>query len=164
MAADVSTLENSIKTTTERFIKAYVDACEKKDASLFSLDLTEDCRRHIGPPHFLTSLGAPPELSLSNTDYEQMWVKEMPYYTADTYEIFNLVIDTKNLKSACRSTFTGVFSDGTKGERNLVWFLDFTDDGSKVNKIYQLNDPEEARNYRFKVEGLAGEQTHIPGR
>jgi hypothetical protein len=161
MATD--SLEQSIKTTTEKFVKSYVVACEKKDASHFSADLTPDCRRHIGPPSFLTAMGAPPDFSFDNAGYEQIWLKELPHYSANTYEIFNLVIDTKNLKSACRSTFTGDFSDGSKGERNLVFFLDFTSDGSKISNIYQVNDVEEAKNYRFKVEGLMGEKTKIPG-
>lgn len=85
---------------------------------------------------------------------------EMRIISIDGCEIFNLTVDVGGRKSACRSVMSGTFISGEKYTRSHAWFLDFTEDGTKVKEIYQMNDLQEAREYREKVAKLAKE--HFP--
>lgn len=147
-------VEENIRVTTEEFLNAYITATEKNDAAVFSETLAPDCRRFIGPPSFLISLGIPPGLSFSNEAYEKLSVKDLEVWAVTSCEIANVTVDVGNLKSAATSNYTGAFSDGSQFKRHLGWFLDFNEDGTKIKKIYQLNDTQEAKDFRLKVEEL----------
>ncbi|RDW59213.1 hypothetical protein BP5796_12137 [Coleophoma crateriformis] len=146
----MSNLAQAIQKTTEAFLKGYVDAAQAKNPGILSAQATDDCVRYIGPPCFLRSVGAPADLFMTNAQYEADFNK-MEFYTFDTHEFYDLTIDAPNRKAAVRSELTGKFIDGKELLRTFVWFLEFTEDGSKIVKIYQHNDSEEGRNFRLTV-------------
>ncbi|RDW63765.1 hypothetical protein BP6252_11310 [Coleophoma cylindrospora] len=143
-------LAQAIQKTTEAFLKGYVDASHAKNPKILSAEATDDCVRYIGPPCFLRSVGAPADLSMNNTQYEDEF-NTMEFYSLDQHEFYDMTIDAPNRKAAVRSELTGKFIDGKELLRTFVWFLDFTEDGSKIVKIYQHNDSEEGRNFRLAV-------------
>jgi hypothetical protein len=151
--SNMSNLRHTIKATTAAFIKSYVDAGQAKQPHLLSTSVAENCVRYIGPVYFLRSVGAPADFSMSNAEYEADF-GEMAFYTIDTHEMYDLTIDTENLKAALRSELFGTLVDGKEFSRTFVWFLDFNEDGSKIIKVYQHNDSEEGRNFRLTVKAL----------
>ncbi|CAG9946379.1 unnamed protein product [Clonostachys rosea f. rosea IK726] len=134
-------LEHDMRATTEKFLKAYLDASQQNDPTVFSATLTSDCRRYIGPPIFLASMGLPQDFSFTNTEYEDLSRKDMAIWTITSWRARNITVDVANRKSAATS-------------ENLAWFLDSNEDGSKITRIYQLNDTQEAKDFRLKVEAL----------
>ncbi|CAH0046447.1 unnamed protein product [Clonostachys solani] len=150
-------LENNIRATTREFLTAYLHASEQNDPKVFSATLTSDCRRYIGPPSFLTAMGLAADFSFSNTEYEDLSRKDMEVWSITLCRQGNMTVDVANRKSAATSEYVGSLSDGTQFSRNLAWFLDFNEDGSKITRIYQLNDTQEARDFRLKLEALQGQ-------
>lgn len=146
----MAALTQAIQNTTKEYLKSFVDASQTKDIGIVSSCLTKDCRRYIGPPYFLRQLGAPANLSLSNSEYETEF-GQMQFYTFDKHELYDLTIDVPNLKAAARSELTGTFIDGKELSRTFVWFLDFNEDGSKIVKVYQHNDVQEATSFRQTI-------------
>ncbi|GJN80069.1 hypothetical protein PLIIFM63780_003593 [Purpureocillium lilacinum] len=108
--------------------------------------LTDDCRRHVGPPAFLIARGAPPDYSMSNEEYAAEF-NGMEHYQFDDHVVYDLVVDTQKLRAAARSEILVKFNSGETASRNFVWFLDFNEDGSKIVKVYQHNDVEEANKW-----------------
>ncbi|CAG9986441.1 unnamed protein product [Clonostachys byssicola] len=147
-------LEHDMKATTEKFLRAYVEATQQNDPTVFSATLTSDCRRYIGPPSFLAAMGLPEDFSFTNTEYEDLSRKDMAIWTITSASVKNITVDVANRKSAATSEYVGTLSDGSSFSRNLAWFLDFNEDGSKITRIYQLNDTQEAKDFRLKVEAL----------
>ncbi|CAH0023434.1 unnamed protein product [Clonostachys rhizophaga] len=147
-------LEHGMKAITEKFLRAYLDASQQNDPTVFSATLTSDCRRYIGPPIFLATMGLPEGFSFTNTEYEDLSRKDMAIWTITSWRARNITVDVANRKSAATSEYVGSLSDGTSFSRNLAWFLDFNEDGSQITRIYQLNDTQEAKDFRLKVEAL----------
>jgi hypothetical protein len=146
----MSALSLAIENTTKGFLQSYVDAAQTKNTQLVSTYLAEDCRRSIGPPYYLRSVGAPADFTMSNDEYASEF-GTMEFYTFEAHEFYDLTIDTTNLKAGLRSELTGKFIDGKELSRTFVWFLDFNEDGSKIVKVYQHNDAEEGKNFRLTV-------------
>ncbi|VUC31944.1 unnamed protein product [Clonostachys rosea] len=147
-------LEHNIRATTREFLIAYFLASEKNDPRVFSATLTSDCRRYIGPPSFLAAMGLSEDFSFSNTEYEDLSRKDLEVWSITSYKFGNITVDVPNRRSAATSEYGGSLSDGTSFSRNLAWFLDFDQDGSKITRIYQLNDTQEAKDFRLRVEAL----------
>jgi hypothetical protein len=151
---NTAALEEAIRATTEKFLRAYVDATEKHDARVFSETLDRDCRRFIGPEPFLTAMALPQNFSLSNEEYENLSKKDLSTWTITTCQVSNLTVDPTSRKSAARSSYVGKLKDGSEFTRTLAWFLDFSEDGTKITRIYQVNDSLEAKQFRERVEAL----------
>lgn len=142
----MSSLAQAIETTTKGFLKSYVDASQTKSMEALAAYLTDDCRRHVGPPAFLIARGAPPDYSMSNEEYAAEF-NGMEHYQFDDHVVYDLVVDTEKLRAAARSEILVKFNSGETASRNFVWFLDFNEDGSKIVKVYQHNDVEEANKW-----------------
>jgi hypothetical protein len=146
----MATLEEAIRSTATSYIKSYVDAGKQKDPSLVSKYTTADCQRHIGPSHMLTAMGAPPELSMTNAQYEATF-RGFGVVSVENYEIHNLTVDATNRKAACWSVLTGKFIDGTPYTRQHSWFFDFNEDGSKIVELFNISDAQQALEYQKKL-------------
>jgi len=142
----MSSLAQAIETTTKGFLKSYVDASQTKSMEALAAYLTDDCRRHVGPPAFLIARGAPPDYSMSNEEYAAEF-NGMEHYQFEDHVLYDLVVDTQKLRAAARSEILVKFNSGETASRNFVWFLDFNEDGSKIVKVYQHNDVEEANKW-----------------
>ncbi|KAH8886460.1 hypothetical protein GQ53DRAFT_599191, partial [Thozetella sp. PMI_491] len=132
-------LAEAIRNTTKDFLQSYVQASATKDMTRLSAQLTPDCARHLGPPYYLVGLGAPPTFTMTNAEYESEF-GTMEFYTFDSHDLFDLVVDTEKRRSAVRSELNGTFFDGNSLSRSFVWFLDFNEDGTKITQVYQYND------------------------
>jgi hypothetical protein len=95
-------------------------------------------------------MGAPPELSMTNSQYEATF-RNFRVVSVETYEIHNLTVDATNLKAACWSVLTGEFIDGTPYKRQHSWFFDFNDDGSKITELFNISDMQQALEYQKKL-------------
>ncbi|KAL3954246.1 hypothetical protein ACCO45_012202 [Purpureocillium lilacinum] len=146
LLSTMSSLAQAIETTTKGFLKSYVDASQTKSMEALAAYLTDDCRRHVGPPAFLIARGAPPDYSMSNEEYAAEF-NGMEHYQFDDHVLYDLVVDTQKLRAAARSEILVKFNSGETASRNFVWFLDFNEDGSKIVKVYQHNDVEEANKW-----------------
>lgn len=142
----MSALAEEIQNTTKAFLKSYLDASQTKSMELVSAQLSDSCRRYIGPAAFIEARGAPPNFSMSNAEYAAEF-NDMELYEFDDYAIYDLVTDTQNMKAVVRCELFVKFYSGGKGSRNFVFFLDFDQDARKIVKIYQLNDTAEANNW-----------------
>jgi hypothetical protein len=147
-------LAEKIEATTKALFQSYVDCSVKKDASLCSAHLTSDCRRYIGPPQFLASVGAPPNLSFGIEEYTAHMAANESVWTVTSTAIDNLTIDVARRKAAATTVMTGAFVNGDKISKPQCWFLDFTEDGSKISKVYLVNDTTEAVEFHGKMMAL----------
>jgi|SRR5687768_4898024 hypothetical protein len=146
----MSALEQAMKDTATLYIRSYVDAGTEKNPRLVSKYTTDDCKRHIGPSNMLIAMGAPPELTMTNTEYEATF-RDLRVVSVDSYNVHNLTVDATNRKAACWSVLRGKFIDGTPYDRNHSWFFDFNEDGSKIKEMYNISDMHQALEYQKKV-------------
>ncbi|TPX06844.1 uncharacterized protein E0L32_002340 [Thyridium curvatum] len=149
----MSTLEQTIRNTVQEFIKSYADATKEKKPHLVSRCCADDCKRHIGPPAFLAHVGAPPNLTMTNAQYEAEF-GELSLYTITSFKVNNITVDAPNLKAAAWSTLYCDFIDGSKHDRTHAWFLDFNEDGTKIVELYQHNDVQEAVDFRNLIQSM----------
>lgn len=150
----MSALAETMEGTFRAFLQGYIDASKTKDMTRLSTHVTPDCRRYVGPRSFIEMYGVGPDFSMSAGEYEAEF-HGMTHYEIVKYEIYNLVIDTQNSKVAARTELFVRFYDGAESSRNHLWFLDLTDDGANITKIYQHNEAEEGRKWREDMDRRA---------
>lgn len=154
MAAPTPSLRQTIEETLRGFLLGYEDAREKKDASQVNRLLAPDCRRHVSPTTFFTSMGMPPDFSFDNKTYEDKLAAEMQVQSVKRTEISNVVVDAEGRTAAATSVHHGECSDGEAFALEFAWFLNFSDDGTKIVKVREWIDGPEAMRYQTKINGL----------
>ena len=155
--AGSSSLKQTMEKTLREFLEGYQDANAKQDAALVSRLLVPDCVRQFGPSSMLKALGAPPDAAMSNEAYQAAVAKELPVGGVRSSDISGVVIDVEGKAGAARTTYHGEYSDGQKLSMEFAWFLNFTDDGTKVTKIYEFCDSTEAVKHQHNIDRLTEE-------
>ncbi|KAF6833599.1 hypothetical protein CPLU01_05475 [Colletotrichum plurivorum] len=154
MAATNPSLRQTIDETLRGFLLGYEDAREKKDPSQVNRLLTPECGRHISPKSFVKTMGMPSDLAFDPKTYEQKVGAEMQVQQVTRTEISNVVIDAEARTAAAMSVHHGECSDGEKFALEFAWFLNFSDDGTKIVKVREWIDGPEAVKFQGKVQSL----------
>lgn len=138
-------LRKTIEGTTREFVMSWDAASELNDASAVNRSVTADCTRRIGPASLLSALGAPADHEQDNAYAEQNCAEDIRIAAIKTTAFENLVIDVEGRRSASRTVAEMNCFDGSGTiVLEFVWFLDFTEDGTKVKRVFEVTDPTAA--------------------
>ncbi|KAK1963241.1 hypothetical protein LY78DRAFT_749202 [Colletotrichum sublineola] len=136
-------LRKAIEVTTRSFLAAYTDAYDHNDPSLINRDVTADCTRHMLPSTMVKALGLPADISIPNEAYIQNITQNIRVYSVRDSVISDLLIDTEARKASFTSKSNIVYKEGWESHPiEFSWYLDFTEDGSKVKKVTEFCDKD----------------------
>ncbi|GAP82528.1 hypothetical protein SAMD00023353_0100750 [Rosellinia necatrix] len=138
-------LRATLQRTINTFLENNMLAVKGKDVSLFSVALSEECVRMYRPhsvvrryPQFFKS-------ELRNADYEAQMKIELLSMRDVSQNITRTVIDTAQRRATLWSEQTVITGDGeTKNTIEVVFDLDFTEDGTKISRILEFIDTYES--------------------
>ncbi|KAI5925348.1 hypothetical protein F4810DRAFT_708734 [Camillea tinctor] len=108
----------TLERTANAFLKNNTLAVKQKDVSLFSAILSEDCIRIYRPLSFI----------------QKTYPKES----------LEPVIDTTQRRATIWTEQTITTLDESKSTVELIWDLDFTEDGKRVSQILEFVDTAES--------------------
>ncbi|KAF9876251.1 hypothetical protein CkaCkLH20_06194 [Colletotrichum karsti] len=155
--SSLTAVYEAIEKTLNEFLLGYEKATAHNDTSYLSTTLTPDCKRRFLPESFLKSQGAPGDFATDNKTYEEMFSKHLPVHATHKTEIKNVTIDAWKKKAAATTVFHCKYSDGEPLLMEFGWFLSFTDDGTKVNEVWEVIDSMEAPKFEEKSKRLLEE-------
>ncbi|KAH7411236.1 hypothetical protein BKA64DRAFT_377038 [Cadophora sp. MPI-SDFR-AT-0126] len=141
--ASVPNLRQSIEATTRAFLSGFEECSTSGDSSLINRVVTADCPRYLTPASVLKAFDLPEGFFFNPTTYEAAVAKDIKVLKFKNAVISNLVIDTET-RMASFTSKDEVHVDKT-GEwyyAEQAWFLYFTEDGSKVNKVVEFCDKD----------------------
>lgn len=138
-----TTLRQRIETTTHAFLSALEEGGAQNDASLINRDVTADCPRYMIPASLLQAFGLPVDYAFTPAEFQETYAKDIKVLTFKNNVIANLVIDTK----ARRAAFTSVAEVHPRSGKEAwsyeqAWFMYFTEDGTKVEKVVEFCDKD----------------------
>ena len=154
MATD--SLQQTIDKTAREFLLSYRDASAQKEPELLVRALAPDCTRQLAPSSYLAAVGLPPGFLLTNDMYKGKWAEQLPAVIIQSTDILSLVVDAASLKAAAIAAHNAQFSDGEVRTLEFAYFLDFSEDGSKIAKILQFSDTDGSLKFQVKVDELLG--------
>ncbi|KAH7375867.1 hypothetical protein B0T11DRAFT_14280 [Plectosphaerella cucumerina] len=138
-----STLRQRIETTTRSFLATFEDGSAEGDAAVINRDVTPDCKRYLLPASVPRAFNLPEDFSFDTNAFQGAFEKDLQVLKFKSNVIFNLVIDTEALRAAFTSlAVVEVTATGETYPVEQSWYLYFTDDGSKVNKVIEFCDKD----------------------
>ncbi|KAH7118590.1 hypothetical protein B0J13DRAFT_569432 [Dactylonectria estremocensis] len=144
-------LKKTIEETLRAFILSYKDGAEQNDPAIINRNTTADCTRHLLPASLAKALGAPADFVIDNAEYQRLFASDLKVGGVQKSVISNLTIDAEAKKAAASTVSDMVFKDGEVLVMEHSWFLDFTDDGSKVKKAVEFCDSDSVHKLMAKV-------------
>ncbi|KAI1755306.1 hypothetical protein F4782DRAFT_443932 [Xylaria castorea] len=134
-----------LQRTIDTFLENNMLGVKKKDTSLFSIALSEDCVRMYRPlslvrryPQFFKS-------ELKNADYEAQMKMELQTMREVSQKITRTVIDTTQRRASIHTEQTILTVDGhSENTVETIWDLDFTEDGTRISRIFVIVDTYES--------------------
>ncbi|KAH7130959.1 hypothetical protein EDB81DRAFT_859620 [Dactylonectria macrodidyma] len=144
-------LKKVIEETPTAFILSYKDGAEQNDPAVINRNTTPDCTRHLLPVSLAVSLGAPADFVIDNAEYQRLFASDLKVGGVQKSVISNLIIDVEARKAAASTVSDMVFKDGEVLVMEHSWFLDFTEDGSKVKKVVEFCDSDSVHKLMAKV-------------
>ncbi|KAI3323927.1 hypothetical protein HD806DRAFT_495993 [Xylariaceae sp. AK1471] len=135
-----SVLQNTINT----FVSNNTLAVKTKDTSLLSAILTPDCIRLYRPLSIINRYPAFFKPRLTNADYEAQMEHELRTMQDVSQEITSTIIDTAERKAVIWTEQTVYTINGSKNFVEVVWNLDFNEDGTRVKQILEFIDTAES--------------------
>jgi hypothetical protein len=149
-----------MEATTRSLVQSYQDASDANDTSILSRGQAPDCVRSFGPASFLESLGAPADITFDQAMYAKEFGEDLKVSKIAQVETLNLVVDVEARKTVVRAA--AQFELRTTGEvipLEVVLFLDFSDDGTEIVKIFQFVDVSQVTKFRAKARDILGPST-----
>ncbi|XXH00554.1 hypothetical protein Hte_006902 [Hypoxylon texense] len=145
-----------LQKTAKAFVENNTLAVQKKDTSLFSAILTEDCIRMYRPLSFIQRYPQFFKAQITNADYEAQMKIELQTMRDVSQKITRTVIDTAERRATLWSEQTVFTADGSKSVVEVIWDLNFSDDGTRVSQIMEFVDTYESTKVLEQILARAG--------
>ncbi|KAI1494406.1 hypothetical protein F5X96DRAFT_617785 [Biscogniauxia mediterranea] len=133
-----------LQQTTNAFLENNTLAVKNKDVSLFSAILTEDCIRMYRPLSFIQRYPQFFKPQITNADYEAQMQVELQTMKDVSQKVTRTVIDTAQRRATIWTEQTITTPDQSKSTVEVIWDLDFTEDGKRVRQILEFVDTFES--------------------
>ncbi|KAH8158718.1 hypothetical protein CIB48_g9521 [Xylaria polymorpha] len=134
-----------LQRTIDTFLENNMLAIKNKDTSLLSIVLSEDCVRTYRPLSLIRRYPKFFKPQLKNIEYEAQMKIEMQAMREVSQKITRTIIDTAQRRASIHSEQTVLTVDGHSEDTvEVIWDLDFTEDGTKISHIFEIVDTYEA--------------------
>ncbi|KAI0854036.1 hypothetical protein F5Y00DRAFT_65265 [Daldinia vernicosa] len=133
-----------LQKTANAFVENNTLAVKKRDTSLFSAILTEDCIRVYRPLSFIQRYPQFFKAQITNADYEAQMQVELQTMKDVSQKITRTVIDATERRATLWSEQTILTANGSTSKVEVIWDLDFSEDGTRVSQITEFVDTYEA--------------------
>ncbi|KAI0535659.1 hypothetical protein GGR58DRAFT_478309 [Xylaria digitata] len=133
----------TIQKTIDAFIENNTQAVKQKDTSLLSAILAKDCVRMYRPLSFIRRYPQFFKPEISNADYEAQMTHELQTMQDVTQNVTRTVIDTVERKATLWVETTVVTTNG-QSTVEVIFDLNFTDDGTQVSQVTEFVDTFES--------------------
>ncbi|KAI0595010.1 hypothetical protein F4775DRAFT_570975 [Biscogniauxia sp. FL1348] len=145
-----------LQETTNAFVENNTLAVKKKDASLFSAILSDDCIRMYRPLSFVQRYPQFFKPQITNADYEAQMKVELQTMKDVSQKVTRTVIDTAQRRATIWTEQTITAPDQSKSSVEVIWDLDFTEDGKRVRQILEFVDTFESTKMLEQILSNAG--------
>ncbi|KAI1390888.1 uncharacterized protein F4822DRAFT_394741 [Hypoxylon trugodes] len=145
-----------LQKTIDAFVENNTLAVKKKDSSLFSAVLADDCVRIYRPRSFVERYPQFFKAQITNADYEAQMKIELQTMQDVSQKITRTVIDTTERRAVIWSEQTITTPSGAQNQVELLWDLSFTEDGTRVTQIQEFVDTFEATKLLEQMLSKAG--------
>ncbi|KAI6080605.1 hypothetical protein F4821DRAFT_251121 [Hypoxylon rubiginosum] len=145
-----------LQNTINSFIENNTLAVKKKDTSLFSAILTEDCIRIYRPLSFIQRYPQVFKTEITNADYEAQMKMELQTMQDVSQKVTRTVIDTVERKATLWTEQTVFTVNGSKNVVEVIWDLNFSEDGTRVSQIMEFVDTYESTKVLEQMLAQAG--------
>lgn len=138
-------IRSTIQQTINSFVENNTLAVKKKDTSLLSVALSEDCIRMYRPLSILRRYPQFFKAELKNADFEAQMKIELLTMEDASQNVTRTVIDADERKATIWSEQTVVTNNGQSVNTiEVVFDFDFTEDGTKITRIMEFIDTYES--------------------
>ncbi|KAI1656540.1 hypothetical protein F4813DRAFT_128320 [Daldinia decipiens] len=145
-----------LQKTANAFVENNTLAVKTRDTSLFSAILTEDCIRMYRPLSFIQRYSQFFKAQITNADYEAQMQVELQTMKDVSQKITRIVIDTTERRATLWSEQTILTADGSTSKVEVIWDLNFSEDGTRVSQIMEFVDTYEATRVLEQMLAKAG--------
>ncbi|KAI0860706.1 hypothetical protein F4860DRAFT_478387 [Xylaria cubensis] len=140
---------DDFRSVLQRTIGTYLEnnmlAVKKKDISLFSIALSEDCVRMYRPLSFARRYPQFFKPEINNSDYEAQMKMELQTMREVSQKVTRTVIDTTQRRASIHTEQSILTVDGhSENTVETIYDLDFTEDGTKISRILVTVDTYES--------------------
>ncbi|KAI0876160.1 hypothetical protein GGS24DRAFT_452152 [Hypoxylon argillaceum] len=136
-------LRQVFQKTIDTFIKNNTLAVKKKDTTLLSSVLTDDCIRMYRPLSFVRQYPQFFKPQITNADYEAQMESELLTMQDASQNITRTVIDTTQ-RAATVWVEKTVHTAASSSTVEVVYDLSFTGDGSQISQVVEFVDTSES--------------------
>ncbi|KAI0804332.1 hypothetical protein GGR55DRAFT_658091 [Xylaria sp. FL0064] len=136
-------LRATIQKTINAFIENNTQAVKQKDTSLLSKALAKDCVRMYRPVSFIQRYPQFFKPQISNADYEAQMQHELQTMQDVAQNVTRTVIDATERKATLWVETTVTTTNG-KNTVEVIFDLNFTDDGTQVSQVMEFVDTWES--------------------
>ncbi|KAI0489834.1 hypothetical protein F4859DRAFT_462545 [Xylaria cf. heliscus] len=141
-------LRSVLQKTIDTFLENNMLAVEKNDTSLFSIALAEDCVRMYRPLSIIQRYPQFFQREYKNAEYEARMKFELQTMREVSQNITRTVIDTAQRRASIHSEQIIVTADDpSKNVVEVIWDLDFTEDGTRISRIFETVDTYESTRF-----------------
>lgn len=145
-----------LQKTADAFVENNTLGVKNKDTSLFSAILTEDCVRMYRPLSFTERYPQFFKTHITNADYEAQMKMELQTMHEVSQKVTRTVIDSTERRATIWTEQTITTPDKSQRKVEVIWDLDFTEDGSKVSRIMEFVDTYESTKMLEQMLSQAG--------
>ena len=139
MAPSTEELRTAMETTLKTFLENYHVAVRDKNISILSDVLSPDCKRYLKPSGFVEAHSFMKAVE-TNAEYEARMMPEFGTMEETRVKILESVIDPVNRKASARAEHWTKIVNNEPTTLEVCWWLDFTDDGTKVSRVVEFID------------------------
>ncbi|KAI0169609.1 hypothetical protein GGR52DRAFT_573671 [Hypoxylon sp. FL1284] len=154
MADFRAVLQNTINT----FLSNNALAVKKRDVTLFTAIMTEDCKRIYRPLSFVQRYPQFFKDESTNSDYQAQMKIELQTMADVTEKVNRTVIDTVERKATVWTEQTVYTVNGSKNPVEVIFDLDFSEDGTRISQILLFVDTYESTKVLEQMLAKSGKQ------
>ncbi|KAH8164422.1 hypothetical protein CIB48_g3853 [Xylaria polymorpha] len=132
-----------IQKTVDIFVENNTLAVKKKDTTLLSSVLAEDCIRMYRPLSFIQKYPQFFKPSITNADYEAQMKAELLTIQDASQNVTRTVIDTTQ-RAATLWIEKTVHTAASSSTVEVVYDLTFTEDGTRISQVVEFVDTSES--------------------
>ncbi|OTB14747.1 hypothetical protein K445DRAFT_318642 [Daldinia sp. EC12] len=145
-----------LQKTINAFVENNTLGVKNKDVTLFSAILTDDCIRMYRPLSFIQRYPQFFKTQITNADYEAQMQVELQTMKDVSQKISRTVIDTVERRAALWGELTVTTADGSISKVEVIWDLNFSEDGTRVSQIMEFVDTYESTKVLEQILAKAG--------
>ncbi|KAI1364389.1 hypothetical protein F5Y08DRAFT_307056 [Xylaria arbuscula] len=140
----------NIQSTINAFIENNTQAVKQRDTSLLSVILAKDCIRQYRPLSFINRYPQFFKPQLTNADYEAQMQQELHTMKDVEQKVTRTVIDSVERK-ATLWVETTLWSPESKSTVEVIFDLNFTEDGTQVSQVTEFVDTYESSKFLEQI-------------